>query len=186
MCGTFKFFFLCAALPSQHTASLFSTSSNPAGVHQEARIKTRRKQKGRELITAAYNAAEEMVLKNSPKAPSLLLLPISQSSSGSRSVQMTTSTHFEACDCTFSRQGCAKLIDSFFSFLLSKFGWAKFTWIKYKQKENSHWFRKFVLWFFGKEHSVCSLQNQYKQSLGTDTVLCRYLTLNYLSVILQD
>lgn len=50
MSDNFKFFFLCAELPSQHTASLFSTSSNPAGVHQETHIK---KQKGRELITAA-------------------------------------------------------------------------------------------------------------------------------------
>lgn len=53
MSDNFKFFFLCVALPSQHTVSLFSTSSNPAGVHQETHIKTIKKQKGRELITAA-------------------------------------------------------------------------------------------------------------------------------------
>ena len=40
--------------------------------------------------------------------------------------------------CAFSRQGCAKLIDFFFSFLLSESGQAALTWIKYKQKENSH------------------------------------------------
>lgn len=36
------------------------------------------------------------------------------------------------------------------------------------------------------ENILSSLQNQYKQPLGTDTVLCRHLTLNYLLVILQD
>lgn len=36
------------------------------------------------------------------------------------------------------------------------------------------------------EDILSSLENQYKQPLGTDTVLCGHLTLNYLSVILQD
>lgn len=58
---------------------------------------------------------EKMTLKKwSKKTPFRLLLLISQSSSGSRSVQVGSSTHFEGCDCALLGQGYAKLIDFFF------------------------------------------------------------------------